>query len=132
MNFAEERFTLPRPRGMRTLFPTTSRFQMKYILPCVLGAVCFASPLGTFDAASSVTRTTNSGHAEFNDANREYTITGAGGELGGTSVGFHYVWKRITGDVVINADARFTGSAVSDQSQAALMIRQSLDPDAVY
>src|SRR5215472_17530158 len=57
---------------------------------------------------------------------------GAGGEIGGKADGFHYLWKRATSDVTLNADARFTGAGSSGRRQAALMIRQSLDPDAAY
>jgi len=57
---------------------------------------------------------------------------GAGGEISGKSDGFQYLWKRVTGDVTVNADAHFIGTASTDRSQAALMVRQSLDPDAAY
>jgi TolB protein len=100
-------------------------------LGCAIAAICFASPLGIFEKDTSVTLGQFAGHADFNPSNSEYSLTGAGGEIGGKADGFHYLWKRATGDVNLNADARFIGGSIG-RSQAALMIRQSLDPDAVY
>jgi hypothetical protein len=100
-------------------------------LPCALAAVCFALPLGTFDQDTTVSPKTFAGHSEFNASTGEYTIAGASGEIGGKADSFHFVWKRVSGDVTLNDDARFSGTN-TDKSQAALTIRQSLDPDAAY
>lgn len=72
------------------------------------------------------------GNADFNPSNGEYSLMGAGGEIGGKADNFHYLWKRATSDIALNAYARFTGAGSTGRSQAALMIRQSLDPDAAY
>ena len=101
-------------------------------LGCAVAAICFASSLGIFENDSSVTPGQFAGHADFNPANTEYSLWGAGGEIGGKADGFHYLWKRATSDVTLNADARFTGTGSTGRSQAALMIRQSLDPEAAY
>lgn len=95
-----------------------------------MAALCFATVTGPFDGESDIAEALKPGHADFNPSTREYSVTG--GDAGGTPGGFHYVWKKVTGDVTINADVRFSGAATGDQRSAALMIRQSLDPDAVY
>ena len=101
-------------------------------LGCALAATCFASPLGIFEKDTSVTLGQFAGHADFNPSTGEYSVMGAGGEISGKADGFQYLWKRVTGEVSVNADARFSGTDSTDRSQAALMIRQSLDPDAAY
>src|SRR5579863_7819345 len=101
-------------------------------LGCVLVAICFASPLGIFEKDTSVTLGQFAGHADFNASTGEYSVSGAGGEISGKADSFQYLWNRVTGDVTANAEARFNGATGSDRSQAALMIRQSLDPDAAY
>src|SRR5206468_10015425 len=45
---------------------------------------------------------------------------------------FHYVWKRVSGDITFTADVRFLGTGAVAHRKAALMIRQSLDPGAAY
>jgi hypothetical protein len=124
------------PAEMRPIsMPNTLRVSIRSVSPlwlgCALVAVCFASPLGIFEKDTSVTPGQFAGHADFNSSTEEYSVSAAGGEISGKADGFHYVWKQVTGDIAVNADARFTGT-YTDRSQAALMIRQSLDPDAAY
>ncbi len=101
-------------------------------LSLCVGCALAAVPLGIFEKDSSVTHGHFAGHADFNAATDEYTLMGSGGEIGGKADGFHYVWTRMTGDITFNAEARFARTGSSERSQAALMIRQSLDPDAAY
>ncbi len=59
-----------------------------------------------------------------------YSVTGAGGGIGGTSDGFHYLWQSVGGDS--NLSARLTAqSGAGPAAQAGLMYRASSDPDAV-
>jgi len=105
--------------------------RLRFVLPSLLTVLCFASPLGTFDGEDGVAEMQKPGHAAFNSASGEYAVTGAG-DIGGTSDGFHYVWKKMTGDVVIGADLRFSSGVVTGDRKAALMIRQNLDPRSIY
>lgn len=108
-----------------------SQLKLRILMPSFLAILCFAAPLGTFDDESGVAETLKPGHASFNSVYGEYSVTGAG-DIGGTSDGFHYVWKKVTGDVVIGADIRFAASEVAAGRKAAIMIRQTLDPRATY
>jgi TolB protein len=110
----------------------TLRRSMISAFSLCLGCALAAAPLGLFERDSTVTPGQFAGHADFNPFTDEYTVMGSGGEIGGKADGFHYVWTRMTGDITVNADARFIGTGSTERSQAALMIRQSLDPDAVY
>jgi hypothetical protein len=101
-------------------------------LGCALAALCFASPLGIFEKDTSVTVGQFAGHADFNPSTEEYSLMGAGGEISGKTDGFQYLWKRVSGDVTVNADARFGAMDSTGHRQAAAMVRQSLDPDAAY
>ncbi|MES1257033.1 MAG: hypothetical protein ABUS51_01330 [Acidobacteriota bacterium] len=99
---------------------------------CAAAALCIAAGPGLFDADSGISETQKKGAVEFSAANGEYRVTGAGGDIWGTSDGFHYVWKKIAGDMAISADAQFTGTGAMAHRKAAVMIRQSLDPDSAY
>jgi TolB protein len=121
-----------RPIAMLNNFRASISAVSPLWLGCALAAICFASPLGIFEKDTSVTLGQFAGHADFNPSTGEYSVMGAGGEISGKADGFQYLWKRVTGDVTVNADARFTGTGSTERSQAALMIRQSLDPDAAY
>ena len=45
---------------------------------------------------------------------------------------FYFVWKQLSGDVTLTADVRFIGTGAVEHRKAALIIRQSLEPDAAY
>jgi TolB protein len=95
-------------------------------------ALSAASRVGTFDDHADAGVTPRAGSAEFDVAASEYRITGGGANIWGAADAFHYVWKRVSGDVTFTADVRFVGSGSAAHRKAALMVRQSLDPGAAY
>jgi TolB protein len=97
-----------------------------------LALCCAANGPGIFDADSGVSETLKQGGVEFNAASGEYRVTGAGGDIWGTADGFHFVWKKISGDMALDANAQFTGTGAMSHRKAALMIRQSLAPDSAF
>jgi hypothetical protein len=63
-----------------------------------------------------------------------YTIASAGANLWSTVDAFHFVWKKVSGDVSLTADIDFpvkTGNP-NPHRKALLMFRHSLDADSVY
>ena len=49
-----------------------------------------------------------------------------------SSDAFHFVWKKVSGDVALNADIAFIGQGVNEHRKAVVMVRQSLDADSPY
>jgi WD40 repeat protein len=45
---------------------------------------------------------------------------------------FHFVWKKVSGDVTVTADVKILGQGGDAHRKAVLMIRQSLDADSAY
>jgi len=70
------------------------------------------------------------GSASFNSASKQYTIHSAGYNVWYTRDEFHYLWKRMSGDVSLAADISFPDPKGYDDRKAVLVIRQSLDDDA--
>ena len=97
---------------------------------CCATALAGADNLGLYDGRGDVGGTPQKGSAEFSDG--QYRITGGGANIWGASDAFHYVWKKMPGDAVLTADVHFIGSGTVAHRKAALMIRQSLDPDSAY
>jgi TolB protein len=94
---------------------------------------------GLFESTTEIgtPSTIGSGSAAYDPARRVYTITGGGENMWARADHFQYVWKRMSGDVVLTADIAFTASQPSTGTPAphrkgALLIRQTLDSDAVY
>ena len=49
-----------------------------------------------------------------------------------TDDAFHYVWKRVSGDVAITADIAWENTSGNPHKKAVLVMRQSLDGDSAY
>ena len=91
-----------------------------------------AQQLGLFEGHSDVGSVTPPGTASFSGG--DYTITSAGANVWARVDALHYLWKKMSGDVVLTADVSFPPAAYShppaEHRKAMLMIRQSLDVGA--
>jgi hypothetical protein len=61
-----------------------------------------------------------------------YRISGGGANMWGAQDSFHFVWKKVAGDMTLAADIGFAGEGGNPHRKACLLIRQSLDGDAAY
>jgi TolB protein len=95
--------------------------------------------LGVFSQSSDVgtPSTIGPGSAKYDAATKTYTVTGGGENMWAAADHFHYVWKKVSGDILLEAsvefvDSRPAGGAPERHRKACLVIRQSLDSNAVY
>ena len=98
-----------------------------------------AGTLGIFTGSTDVgiPSTIGPGSATYDEAARTYTIRGGGENMWATADHFHYVWKKVSGDVTLAATIAFVDSTPETGTpdrhrKACLVIRQSLDADSVY
>jgi len=91
-----------------------------------------AQTLGPLASHSDVGDTPKKGSVEYNADASEYRITGGGANMWASTDAFHFVWKQLSGDVTLTADVHFIGTGAEDHRKAALIIRQSLEPDSAY
>jgi TolB protein len=101
----------------------------------VLGAALArgqSSDLGIFTNEGSVGQTPPGVKAKYDAAKGEYTITGGGANVWGTTDAFYFVWKKVSGDVTLSADVQWVGTSTAEHRKAMLMIRQSLEPGSAY
>jgi len=107
-----------------------SNSSLSFLAVCCLAATCGADNLGPFESNTDV-GATQKGKVEFDGA-RQYRVTGGGADMWGSSDAFQFVWKKMSGNMVLTADVEFAGASVQLKRKAALIIRQSLEPDAAY
>jgi TolB protein len=88
--------------------------------------------LGIFSSESSVGQTPSGVKASYDAAKGEYTITGGGANVWGTTDAFYFVWKKVNGDVSLSADIKWVGTSAAEHRKAMLMLRQSLEPGSLY
>ncbi|HXH48505.1 MAG TPA: hypothetical protein VNM47_03955 [Terriglobia bacterium] len=91
-----------------------------------------ASQIGLFENHRDVGTVLHRGSVEYDVSKGTYTISGSGDNMWFTNDDFHFVWKKVSGDVTLSADIAFEGAGGNEHRKAVLMIRQSLDPDSVY
>jgi hypothetical protein len=104
---------------------------MRLPLLCLLSASAFAQSgnLGVFTNSGDVGGPAIKGAAGF--SNGQYRITGAGANIWAKQDQFQYVWREMTGNFTVTATLRFLGQGAAHR-KAGIMVRQSLDTDAVY
>ncbi|MBO0857847.1 MAG: TolB family protein [Chloracidobacterium sp.] len=91
--------------------------------------------IGLFEKNGDIGAVKLPGSVEYDDGKKVYTIAGGGENMWAATDAFHYVWKRVSGDLSIAADIQFIKSgevAGNPHRKACLIIRQSLDPDSPY
>ena len=91
-----------------------------------------ADTVGIFEGHGDVGVNPKGGAAEFLPASNAYRITGGGANIWAAEDAFHYVWRRVSGDVTLTADIQFEGAGVQPHRKAVLMIRQDLTSSAAY
>jgi Periplasmic component of the Tol biopolymer transport system len=98
-----------------------------------------APPLGLFTNAGDVgtPSTIGPGSATYDANTKIYTVSGGGENMWSTADHFHFVWTKMSGDVLLEANVEFVGTSPATGTpdahrKACLMIRQTLDADSVY
>ena len=90
--------------------------------------------LGIFEGQSDVGSVSPPGTLVYDPVAKTYTITAAGANLWSTVDAFHFVWKKVSGDISLTADIDFPTKAgnPNPHRKALLMFRQTLDANGVY
>ena len=105
---------------------------------CFAAVVCDAqsmsSGLGVFEGQSDVGQVTPPGRAMLDATHNAYRVDAAGANMWSSIDGFHFVWKKVTGDVSLTADIAFPSSSGNPDPhrKAVLMFRQTLDANGIY
>ena len=90
----------------------------------------FDTPIGIFEGQSDVGSAVVAGGAAYDAAAKAYTIRSAGYNIWYTRDEFRFLWKRMSGDVSLAADASFPNRDGYGDRKVALIVRQSLDDDS--
>ncbi len=89
-------------------------------------------PLGVFQAHADIGSPKLSGAATDNAATQEYRLTAGGTNVWFQHDEFHFAWRTMKGDFILQARTEFIGTGVDPHRKAGLMIRQGPDADAPY
>src|SRR5580765_5839219 len=98
----------------------------------VLTASLSAAPLGQFEDHSDVGSPKLAGAAAYDAGSQEYSVTAAGFNMWANRDEFHFLWKRMKGDFILQARVDFIGKGVDPHRKLGWMVRSALDEDSPY
>ncbi len=86
--------------------------------------------LGIFDGHGDVGDSPRPGKLEHEGG--VYRVTGGGANIWNEQDAFHFAWKRLSGDVDLQAAFELIGKGVEPHRKVVLMLRQDLSPGSAY
>lgn len=101
-------------------------------MACASAFAATDSAVGLFEAHGDIGSVKAPGSVQFDPAGQTYRITGYGLNMWVGADAFHYVWKKVSGDVALSADIEWLGQGVDTHRKACLVIRQNLEPNSPY
>lgn len=97
-----------------------------------MGAHAQAATLGDFEGSADVGAPKVVGSASYDPKAQEYTLEAGGTNMWGARDEFHFAWKRMTGDFILQARVELLGQGVDPHRKLGLIVRAGLDADAPY
>jgi TolB protein len=98
----------------------------------ILSISAQSAPVGDFDAHGDVGAPKIAGSAAYNPVSQDYTLTAAGTNMWAQRDEFHFVWKRMNGDFILQTRVELIGKGVDPHRKAGLIVRAGQDADAPY
>jgi hypothetical protein len=96
-----------------------------------LAAAQSTANLGIFEGTSDIGAPSHKGSVIYDAVKKEYRITGGGANMWLGRDDFFFVWKKLTGDVVLSANVKILSDGVPHR-KAGLIIRKDLEPGSIY
>jgi Tol biopolymer transport system component len=97
-----------------------------------VAAVAQEGGLGQFEGHGDVGSPRLAGSATWNAASQEYVLTAAGTNMWGTRDEFHFAWRRMKGDFILQARVELLDKGVDPHRKLGWIVRSTLDDDSPY
>ena len=91
-----------------------------------------APDLGYFEGNGDIGPVKQAGSMLYSPVDSSYTISGSGANMWFETDEFHFVWKKMSGNVSLAADIEWIGEGGDPHRKACLIIRQGLEPNSAY
>jgi TolB protein len=88
--------------------------------------------IGQFDQQTDVGAVQIPGSAAYDATAQEYLIQSSGTNMWGEHDEFHFVWKRVNGDFIVQTTAEFVGPGVDPHRKFGVIVRTSLAPRSAH
>jgi dipeptidyl aminopeptidase/acylaminoacyl peptidase len=91
-----------------------------------------SGPVGIFDQHGDIGAVKIPGSAVYDAAEQEYTLHASGTNMWAGKDEFHFAWKKIAGDFILQANVEFPGEGVDPHRKLGLIVRSSLAPGSSH
>ena len=104
----------------------------------MIPAAALTEPIGQFSDHRDIGQPASPGAASYDPLSGSYRVTGVGRNMWADHDDFHYVWKRMSGDVIADTRLDFVtpppapGATGFLHRKGGIVLRQDLDPDSAY
>ena len=88
--------------------------------------------VGPFDSHADVGNIKLSGAANYDADQQQLEIAGAGSNMWFGKDEFHWAWKRLNGDFILRAEARFVGEGVEEHRKLGWTVRANGNTDSPH
>lgn len=82
-----------------------------------------SSKIGIFDGSMDIGNCLLKGSTIYNSTSQEYTITASGADIWDKKDAFHFLWKKMKGDFILQFDFTFVGVAKNQGRKVGWMVR---------
>src|SRR5207302_853769 len=87
----------------------------------------FSQPVGIFDGHGDVGEVLVRGSANFDASTERFELSGSGSNIWFTHDEFHFAWKKMRGDFILQARGTLIGPGTEPHRKFGWMIRSKLD-----
>jgi dipeptidyl aminopeptidase/acylaminoacyl peptidase len=100
----------------------------------LIGAVLVSAQerFGDLETHGDVGSPRLAGSASWNAEAQEYTLTAGGANMWAKRDEFHFAWRRLAGDFILQARVELVGKGTDPHRKAGLIVRSTLDDDSPY
>ncbi len=88
--------------------------------------------LGVFERHQDIGDPKIPGDAVYDDKDQTYTLSAAGENMWSDQDQFHFAWKKITGDFIVQASVRFIGEGSNPHRKIGIIARENLTAGSRY
>jgi len=87
---------------------------------------------GIFQESSDIGSVINTGKANYNPETDIYTLSGSGTNMWFNNDEFHFLWRKMIGNIILTSQVVFMGTGTESHRKAGLIVRKTLDPGSPY
>jgi Tol biopolymer transport system component len=87
---------------------------------------------GIFEGSSDIGPVKHLGKVSYNPQTETYSIQGSGTNMWFNQDEFHFLWKKLKGNIILTTEVGFIGGGVEPHRKAGIIIRKDLEPGSPY